>query len=65
MEPQRASFLNTAAATGLGLSAAILAYAGFDRLFDNATLAALSGALIGGFIMGRLLLRRPEAGHRA
>ncbi|MFN3834906.1 MAG: hypothetical protein ACK4NO_03285 [Glycocaulis sp.] len=65
MEPQRASFLNTAAATGLAISAAILAYAGFDRLFENPMLAALTGALIGGFIMGRLLRRRPHTGQRA
>lgn len=65
MEPQRSSFLNTVAATGLAVSAAILGYAGFDRLFQSPTLAALTGALIGGFILGRLLRRRPQTGQRA
>lgn len=55
MQLARVPILNRLAATGLALSAAILAYAGFDQLFANPMLAALTGASIGGFVMGRML----------
>jgi hypothetical protein len=45
--------LNRIAATGLAVSSACLAYAGFDYMFANETLAAFVGACAGGFVLGR------------
>ena len=36
-----------------------------DLALMDVLLAALTGALIGGFILGRLLRRRPQSGQRA
>lgn len=65
MEPRRAPLLNTIAATGLAVSVAILSYAGFEALFASPTLSALTGAVVGGFVLGRALRRRPHTGQRA
>lgn len=65
MEPRRAPFLNTVAATGLAVSVAILSYAGFEALFASPTLSALTGAVVGGFVLGRLLRNRRDGAHRA
>ena len=65
MEPRRAPFLNTVAATGLAVSVAILSYAGFEALFASPTLSALTGAVVGGFVLGRLLRHRRDGAHRA
>lgn len=45
--------LNRIAATGLAVASACLAYAGFDYMFDNTTLAAFVAACVGGFVLGR------------
>ncbi len=45
--------LNRIAATGLAVAMACLAYAGFDYMFSNDTLAAFVGACAGGFVLGR------------
>ena len=55
MHKAQIPFLNTLAATGLAVSAAILAYAGFDQLFASPTLAALTGAAAGGGVLGRMM----------
>ena len=51
--------LNRIAATGLAVACACLAYAGFQYMFANETLAALVGACAGGFILGRGFRRQP------
>jgi hypothetical protein len=45
--------LNRIAFTGLAVSAACMAYAGFDYMFANETLSALVGATVGGGVLGR------------
>jgi hypothetical protein len=45
--------LNRIAATGLAVASACLAYAGFDYMFANETLAVFVGACAGGFVLGR------------
>lgn len=55
MQNSQIPFLNTLAATGLAVSAAILAYAGFDQLFASPTLASLTGAAVGGGVLGRMM----------
>jgi hypothetical protein len=58
MQLARVPVLNRIAASGLGLSVAILGYAGFLHLFGSGFLAALTGAMTGGFVMGRLMRAR-------
>lgn len=65
MEPKRAPLLNMIAATGLAVSVAILSYAGFQALFASPTLAALTGAVVGGFVLGRMLRGRRDSAYRA
>ncbi|GGG92362.1 hypothetical protein GCM10007420_04660 [Glycocaulis albus] len=65
MEPKRAPLLNIIAATGLAVSVAVLSYAGFEALFSSPTLSALTGAVVGGFVLGRVLRQRREPAHRA
>ena len=48
------SILNKAAATGLAVAVSCMAYAGFLHMFENDFLAALVGAVIGGFTLGRM-----------
>ena len=52
-------WLNKISATGLAIAAACVAYAGFLEMFGNDTLAAFVGACVGGFILGRMMRRRP------
>jgi|GEM_PF-2368499 len=65
MEPKRASFLNTVAATGLAVSVAVLSYAGFQALFSSPLLSALTGAVVGGFVLGRVLRQSRTTTYRA
>ncbi|MGP1275520.1 MAG: hypothetical protein ACQRW7_08885 [Caulobacterales bacterium] len=65
MQPKRAPLLNMIAATGLAVSVAILSYAGFEALFSSPLLAALTGAVVGGFVLGRMLRNRPAGAYRA
>ena len=60
MHSDQIPFLNILAATGLAVSAAILAYAGFDQLFSSPTLAALTGAVVGGGVLGRMMRENRE-----
>ncbi|WP_158272130.1 hypothetical protein [Marinicauda salina] len=46
--------LDRIAAAGLAVSTAVLSYAGFLHLFGQAGLAALVGAVVGGFVLGRM-----------
>lgn len=52
-------WLNRVSAAGFAVAAACLAYAGFVHMFDNALLAALVGACVGGFALGRLMRMDP------
>ena len=52
--------LNRIAFTGLAVSAACMAYAGFDYMFANETLAAFVGACVGGGVLGRAFRSTPE-----
>ncbi len=54
--------LNRIAATGLAVACACLAYAGFDYMFENDTLAAFVGACVGGGVLGRGFRHDPTAG---
>lgn len=49
-----APLLDRFAAAGLAVSTAVLSYAGFLHLFGQAGLAALVGAVVGGFVLGRM-----------
>ena len=59
MTQSKVPVLNRIAATGLAVAAACLTYSGFMHMFDQAFLAALVGAVVGGFALGRMM-RRPR-----
>jgi hypothetical protein len=65
MEPKRAPLLNTIAATGLAVAVAVLSYAGFEALFSSPILSMLTGAVVGGFVLGRMLRHRRGQTYRA
>ncbi|MGY6629048.1 MAG: hypothetical protein ACXIVL_11060 [Oceanicaulis sp.] len=59
MKQTHVSWLNRAGAAGFAVAAACLAYAGFVHMFDNPLLAALVGACVGGFALGRMMRYGP------
>ncbi len=61
MQTRTAPFLNMLGAAGLALSAAILTYAGFEAMFHEPTIAAVTGAIVGGWTIGALNRRAREA----
>ena len=60
MQTRTAPFLNMLGAGGLALSAAILTYAGFEAMFHEPTIAAVTGAVLGGWTLGALNRRARE-----
>ena len=58
------SILNKIAATGLAVAVSCMAYAGFVFMFENTFLAALVGAVVGGFTLGRMYKADREAAAR-
>ena len=65
MDRVRASFLNRVGACGLAVSACVLTYAGFLKLFNDGFVAAFAGAVVGGYVLGAAQrLQRPRIDQR-